>query len=64
MFGLLFLGDGAKIKRTPLTNIIFHGKNNPVAVLEILEFIGITSGVRIKYSMFINNYFIPQVEKL
>ena len=32
-FGLLFLGDGAKISRFPLLNIMDSGKNIPVVVM-------------------------------
>ena len=35
--GLLFLGDGAKISRCPLLNILASTKNIPVAVLEIID---------------------------
>ena len=33
IFGLLLLGDGATIYRTPLLNILVSGKNIPVYVL-------------------------------
>ena len=38
IFGLLFLGDGAKISRCPLLNILASAKIIPVAVLEIVDF--------------------------
>ena len=37
IFGLLFLGDGAKVSRCPLLNILASAKNIPVAVLEIFD---------------------------
>ena len=40
IFGLLFLGYGAKISRFPLLNILASVKNIPVAVLEISDFQG------------------------
>ena len=40
IFGLLFLGDGAKISRCPLLNILYSGTNIPVSVLEIVDFQG------------------------
>ena len=37
IFGLLFLGDGAKNSRCPLLNIMASEENIPVAVLEIFD---------------------------
>ena len=37
IFGLLFLGDGAKISRCPLLNILDSGENIPMSVLEIVD---------------------------
>ena len=37
IFGLLFLGDGAKISISPLMNILASGKIIHVAVLEIVD---------------------------
>ena len=37
IFGLLFLGDGDKISRCPLLNILDSAKNVTVAVLEIVD---------------------------
>ena len=36
IFGLLILGDGAKISRYPWLNILDSAKNIPVYVLEIV----------------------------
>ena len=40
IFGLLFLGGGATITRTPLLNALASGGNIPVAVLDILYYQG------------------------
>ena len=37
IFGLLFLGDGDKISRSPLLNIVDSGEKIPVAVFEIVD---------------------------
>ena len=40
IFGLLFLGDGAKISRCPLLNILASANNITVSVLKIVDYKG------------------------
>ena len=38
LFGLLFIGDGATISRTPLLKIMVYGKSIPVSIYNLLVF--------------------------
>ena len=57
IFGLFFLGDGAKIPRCPLLNILDSVKNIPVAVLEIVDCQGHLADGNKKDGTFICNQF-------
>ena len=64
IFGLLFLGDGSKISRCPLLNILASAKNTPVAVLEIIDCQGHLARVNKKDASFICNQFLKHVKEI
>ena len=62
IFGLLFLGDGVTIYRTPLFNILVSGRNLAVAVSELVYCQGhLAYGVH-KYGTFIFTVFFEHIK--
>ena len=64
IFVLLFLGDGATISKIPLLNILFSGKNLPVAILEFVDCQGHLSDGGEKDGTFICNRFLEHIRKI
>ena len=64
IFGLLFLGDGAKISRVPLLNILVSGKNIPVAVLELVGCQGHLAYGGTNNATFICNIFLDHFKRM
>ena len=64
VFGLAFLGDGARVKQMPLLNVLASGKNLPATVLEIVGCSGHLSNGGKKDSIFVAKVFLPHLLKL
>ena len=63
IFGLLFLGDGVKISRCPLLNILDSAKNIPVAVLGIFGFQGHLADGNKKDGKFVCDMFLNHMKE-
>ena len=64
IFGFLFLGDGARISRCQLLNILDSTKNIPISALEIVYFQGHLADGNKKDGKFINNQFLNSMREI
>ena len=62
--GLVFLGYGATISRTPLLNILVPGKNHPLAVLELVNCKGQLADSGGEYGTFVCRIFTEHMKTI
>lgn len=62
IFGVTFLGDGATVKKMPLTNVLASSPHNPVCVLEIADASTHMANGGKKDARYISSLFRPYID--